>query len=554
MSNNNFITHAKGILLSLFNEEIIFLTTLFSAAFAILDIYVPDDEFFKTLFLSFSIASVYTICYSHLTRKLDSIARLAIQALLSLTTAGVCFFLFHNTTDSAYELMYYHGLLFSGAAFIVFLLSKNENDYPVYANIIKYLFFTGLLAFLLFLGTTLLVLAFSYLIYEIHDLYKVLESLAFFFFLVVHVNFYVYYLFEKNSEKSGRAFKIIFLYTLFPVYLLLILVLYTYLIKALVQFKMPVGTINWFVSFASAFFILFRFTLQEFKDSKIISLFYKYGGLLLIPLIIIQSWACFERISIYGFTGTRYSSLLVIIFTMFFIVVTFIKNGKYTRFTLPVLIAFFIISCLSPLNLIHVGYKSQMNRITAVMTKYEMLENGELKNFKPEEIQKNITEEDLNTFISARNYLTNKTAHKTPSWISFEKNNSLYQIHNTPNESNSATDSFSDGIYKDLNQSYNIGGYSTFYKAYLYYNIKNNNKSENPKNKNIIITINEKEFDISKNILQIKEAKQSGDVSFPYYLQLDDSHMIIINYLSFEYDKEKEAFNNCTIDYLVLVK
>ena len=287
------------------------------------------------------------------------------------------------------------------------------------------------MAAILFGGLSLLIFAFQSLIFEF-DGYELYGCTGAFCLLVFAVNVFVYYLFyRRQEESSGKAFKVIFLYILLPIFFTLIAVLYIYLFKALILWKLPNGQINWFVSFASCFYIVFYFILREYQNLGVVKVFYKFGAFAFIPLICIQIPAYFIRLNAYGFTGWRFSSLLFIIFSVITIALTFVKKGAFTKYSILLLAGIILFASVTPFNLINSAYKSQYKRMMFVLNKYEMLEKddggksdkiggmsgGKLAAYDKDELNKKITEEDRQKLLSSFNYIVHKSSLPLPEWM-----------------------------------------------------------------------------------------------------------------------------------------
>ena len=307
---------------------------------------------------------------------------------------------------------------FASCFYIVFYFILREYDeLPV----IKFFYKFGAFVFipLIFMGGLLL------LVYAVQNLIlntdnnDVYECSCFFCAFIFGVNTFTYYLFNRREdESSGKAFKVITLYILFPVFAVLILILYIYLLKALFLFKLPNGQINWFVSFASCFYIVFYFILREYDELPVIKFFYKFGAFVFIPLILIQIYAYFIRVNAYGFTGYRYSSLLFIIFSIITITLTFIKKGKYVNWAIIALTAIVLYDSVTPFNLINMAHKSQFSRMVKVMNKYDIYdeETDTLKLYDPDALEAAISDDDRAALYSAYRYILWTSDLPQPEW------------------------------------------------------------------------------------------------------------------------------------------
>lgn len=304
-----------------------------------------------------------------------------------------------------------------------FIPSKNNESY--FANLVKYFCFTFFISLIACLGIIGLFALASFLIHEINDMDKVSLTVFYLGYLILFPNVFAYFLFEKINEVSGKAFKIIFLYILFSVFCFLILILYVYLFKSLFTKTMPVGEINWYVSFAMMCFTFFYFILREYKNTKIISFFYKWGAFFLIPLLILQIVCVAIRINAYGLTGFRYSSLLYIIFSLATIslaIIDSVKNTFFVKYSLVCLAFLIFVDTLTPFNLIDMAYRSQYKKFMGVLKKYELYSEQENKIFtqKFSDVFNTMDKSDQNLIRGSYKYLTKVSDHKKPDINGFE--------------------------------------------------------------------------------------------------------------------------------------
>ena len=199
-------------------------------------------------------------------------------------------------------------------------------------------------------------------------------------------------LFKKEVVvSSGRGFKIFMLRVLFPLYLVLLAVLYVYLVKILVLQDMPSGLINWFVSYACAVFMFFYFVLEEFQQEKFVAIFRGLGVFLLLPLLAVQCLAVTIRVSAYGLTAERWYSLLFMVFSLVFMVVTLIKGGCYRRYLFPLLAFLLVVATLTPFDGQQMAFRSQSGRIHQILNRYQVHTTedfeGALKNMSNQELE-----------------------------------------------------------------------------------------------------------------------------------------------------------------------
>ena len=397
--------------------KVIFITSCIAFIFSTLFVYL-DEEIYKELTLAFLMGTSFSIPATLLTQKLTRLKKYLIQGLTTTTGFVLGFFSHRGFGDDVYKELYYFGLLCAVILITLYLFIPKKKSRTYFSLVFKYALFTLFISLILLGGICLLIFAIQNLILSTDD-YDIYICCSCFCSIIFGINVFCYYLFYRcQEESSGKAFKVIALYILFPVFAILLFILYIYLIKALVLFKLPNGQINWFVSFASCFYIVFYFILREYDELGVIRFFYKFGAFAFIPLIILQIYAYFIRVNAYGFTGYRYSSLLFIIFSILTIALTFIKQGKYSHHAILVLTFFVIFDSLTPFNLIKMAHKSQFSRMLKILNKYEMYDslNDTLTNYNKAELEKTITDEDRDALYSSFSYLSWTSSVPLPQW------------------------------------------------------------------------------------------------------------------------------------------
>jgi hypothetical protein len=410
--------------------KITFITSCIAFIFSALLIYL-NDTIYEELTLAFLMGTAFSIPATLLTQKLTVLKKYLIQGLTAATGFVLGFFSYRGFGNNIYKELYYFGILCAVLLITLYLFIPKEKSRTYFSLVFKYALFTIFMTIILLGGICLLIFAIQNLILNTDD-YDIYECCSCFCAIIFGINVFCYYLFyRRQEESSGKAFKVIALYILFPVFAILLLILYVYLIKALVLLKLPNGQINWFVSFASCFYIVFYFILREYDELPVIKYFYKFGAIPFIPLIIIQIYAYFIRVNAYGFTGYRYSSLLFIIFSVITIAITFIKQGKYSQQAILVLTFFVIFDSLTPFNLIKMAHKSQFTRMIKILNKYQMYNSGAdtLTDYDKALIEKTITDQDRDALYSSFRYLSWTSSIPMPDWAmeTEYKNGNLYK-------------------------------------------------------------------------------------------------------------------------------
>ena len=423
------------VIVYLLEQKVVFAFTLFAFVFACISTFNKYsltkfywDGRFEDLSYAFALGSVFAIPASLLAKRLGKIwQKYALEIALAVLGTVLGYFSYRNGFgNEVYSGLYYFGIGFAVITASLFLFIPKNNERTYFALIFKYFLFCSLMTLFVMGGLCLLAYAVQNLILGT-DEDNVYPCCFWFGFLVFAINSFAFHLFYRMEEKSsGKAFKIISLYILCPIFAVLLLILYAYLVKALVLRKLPNGQINWFVSFASLFYIVFYFILREYDELPPIRAFYRFGAFAFIPLICVQLPAYFIRVNAYGFTGYRYTSLLFIIFSIITIALTFVKKGAFTKYALLLLSALILFDSVTPMNLINVAYNDQFKRMMRIMDKYEMFdhEKSSLSDYDRNALEQNISDDDRKALYESHYYITSKSKLDCPEWM--ERKNKEY--------------------------------------------------------------------------------------------------------------------------------
>ena len=167
----------------------------------------------------------------------------------------------------------------------------------------------------------------------------------------------------------------VLLYLLFPVYALLLLVLYLYVGKIILAGEMPVGTMNWYASFALLAFTFFFGTLAEQNRLSLFTRFLKWGLLLFLPILAIQLYGVYLRYEAYGLTTARYASMICTVCGIYALITAFLRKKPQQIYLCAAILA--LIFTLTPLNIIDVPQHSQEARLSRILTENNLVQDGQ---------------------------------------------------------------------------------------------------------------------------------------------------------------------------------
>ena len=179
----------------------------------------------------------------------------------------------------------------------------------------------------------------------------------------------------KNMETPG-LFRALLMRVLWPVYLILLAILYLYVAKIIYVWAIPVGMMNWFASLALLAFSVFFFCFANDARYSLLQRFLRWGLLLFLPILAVQAAAVWQRVEPYGLTVLRYTSILCTIYGIFLLVLAFLRRSP--RPALLVLAFMIAAFTLTPLNIVDVPLRTQEARLWGVLEENGMLQDGEV--------------------------------------------------------------------------------------------------------------------------------------------------------------------------------
>lgn len=409
-----------------------------------------------------------------------------LQKIASALTSVPCYFLINNINNNNYVMLGYVCVTAAVAVATVYFLFTLENESLIIPYLVKNLFFAGFFGLVFFSGITLCMYAVYYLIYEFADLQKYIITIFAFSYEVLALNLFLSLLPREGEEiRIPKAFKILVLYVAFPIYLLLLTVLYVYLGKILVTLNMPGGQINLFASFAALFFIFFRFTVIQY-DHPVTRFFSRFGGYFMLPILVAQAVAVYIRLDVYGLTSARYASLLLTSVALIFIIISLIKQGRYIKHIILVVIGVALLASVTPLNIIDVPVNEQTARLERVLVNNGMFSGNKIIS------KTDIAEEDKKQIMSCYNYLIYQK--KVPAYLEGSDFAVLFGFEQSGNNNNNVR------YFNNTNNlisEIDISGYKRMLQI-----DKNNGNTSNAR---IVLTLDGTDYDITDFILSLEK-------------------------------------------------
>ena len=138
---------------------------------------------------------------------------------------------------------------------------------------------------------------------------------------------------------------------------------------------MPVGRLNWFGCFALLFYVFFYLSVDE-TDGKLQKMFKVSGAYLLVPILAIQLYAVWIRVSAYGLTTARFLSLLLVAVAAGFMLTSITTMPVGRGFLLLAVLA--VLFTCTNLNIYDVPNRSQEARLKNALSRGGVLTNDKI--------------------------------------------------------------------------------------------------------------------------------------------------------------------------------
>ena len=550
-------------LLYLREEKIIFISSFLACIAACFHTILYKD-IFEQLTAGFFLAAIASVPAVLFTKNTASLKKYLIQIAAACAGFALGFFSYRGFGNEVYGPMYFWGITCAAIVTGLFLFNSRADSRTYYAFLLRHFSFCTLMSLVLFGGLNLLIYAVQSLILNTSN-YDIYSCCWNFIFFVFAVNTFLCKLFHSSSdEASGRAFKIIIVYIIFPVFAFLLAVLYIYLIKALIIFELPSGEINWFVSFASGTYLAMYMILREYDEIPAVRLFYRAGVFAMIPLILIQIWTFTIRVSAYGFTGWRWSSMLLIIFSAVAVALTLIKKGRFFNYSLLLLAVLILFGSVTPFNLIDMGYKSQVKRGVSILEKYGMYdrETDSRTAYDASQIENTISDEDRQELKACYIYLAYTTELDPPAWAVKKSDDpekgELYGFTNVfgiREKKDDASLIRQDYSTTENGKIYDLSGFSRMEKLYIYKSSSSwvDGEWKDYANEYPAITLDTENgrYDLTAFLLDFKEESVKGN--FVWYSP-DKKTSFCFHRIYYRYNTDKKLFEHCSCEGFIFYR
>jgi len=180
-------------------------------------------------------------------------------------------------------------------------------------------------------------------------------------------------------EEYPIGLKIFAQYILLSLVIVYLLILYAYLLKILMQWNWPKGWVSSLIlgfSGTSILSLLLMHPIRDRSGNAWIRAAGKWLYIVLIPLILVLFLAVTERIGDYGITESRYAGNALGSWLVAQVLYFLFSKSKSIKFTIGSLCLLAFVVSFGPWGMLGVSQRSQVGRLSGLLTKNEVLVNG----------------------------------------------------------------------------------------------------------------------------------------------------------------------------------
>jgi hypothetical protein len=180
-------------------------------------------------------------------------------------------------------------------------------------------------------------------------------------------------------EEYPKGLKIFAQYILLSLVIVYLLILYAYLLKILMQWNWPKGWVSSLIlgfSAASILSLLLMHPIRDRSENAWIRAAGKWLYVVLIPLIAVLFLAVTERIGDYGITESRYVGIALGVWLSAQVIYFLFSKSKSIKFTVGSLCLLAFLISFGPWGMLSVSHRSQVGRLSRLLTKNGVLVNG----------------------------------------------------------------------------------------------------------------------------------------------------------------------------------
>ena len=201
---------------------------------------------------------------------------------------------------------------------------------------------------------------------------------------------------ENLLQYKPLWIKNISIYVLIPFTTIYLAILYAYMGKIALQWKLPEGMVSYLVLSFAAFGItslVIGFPFQKDENSKWTYWFGRFFYFLQLPLLVLLGIAIYQRVMDYGITFRRYYVLLLAVWLLLITIFMIIRKNKNLIAIPLTLLILALLSSFGPWSAFNVAFLNQKARLDRVLNENGLIISGKLS--KPNNIIPNKVKDDI---------------------------------------------------------------------------------------------------------------------------------------------------------------
>ncbi|HEX2956484.1 MAG TPA: DUF4153 domain-containing protein, partial [Chitinispirillaceae bacterium] len=160
-------------------------------------------------------------------------------------------------------------------------------------------------------------------------------------------------------------------------------ILYAYMGKIVVQWKLPEGMVSYLVLSFAAFGItslVIGFPFRKDENSKWTYWFGRFFYYLQLPLLVLLGIAIYQRVMDYGITFKRFYVLLLALWLLFITIFMIVRKNR-NLIAIPLTLLFLaVLSSFGPWSAFNVAYLNQKVRLDRILNENGLIVSGKLSN------------------------------------------------------------------------------------------------------------------------------------------------------------------------------
>lgn len=466
----------------------------------------------ETVELFFSLIVAVFFCFLTEIAYEYGIHKLKVLTPIVALSAATASYLLLKYYDNVYIYTALVGLSIAAISLIFFVLYIKRENRDLFSHLIKSAFIVEIFAGVIMAGISVCLAAFHFLIFHFEDVWKIYGIISILVMGLFNATLFFSYVPRPEEEISVPAtYRTIIHKALFYIYMILIGILYLYILKIIITWKMPVGKLNWFGCFALLFYVFFYLSVDE-SDGNHQKLFKQYGVYLLLPILAIQLFAIIIRLNAYGLTTARMMSLILIAAAVGFMLSQALRIPVSRCFLFTALLAI-LFSC-TPFNIYDVPNRIQEKRLKDALSKGGALINDVLDD------QVKMEARYLEDARSAYEYLRYSDGKKSAFYEKFEKS--------------------------EIAKSFDQYDYQSEDIRSFYYNTDLENKEIDIASYNKLEMISQNsglyQKELTPFLLGLDETKNADYQQDGLAYELADGSKIIFRYISYDYNEDEKNF------------